>query len=105
MPILIKALPTIHFFIGLVLAILALAFLLRIILSWYPQINPKNGIWIVCYWVTEPVLKITRSFISPIGGVDITPVIWFGVISLVRELLVGPQGIFSQILIQLIVSK
>ena len=32
------------------------------------------------------------------GGVDITPVIWVGLISLLRELLVGQQGVLSQIL-------
>jgi YggT family protein len=36
--------------------------------------------------------------IAPIGGVDVTPVIWVGLISLVRELLVGQQGLLSQIL-------
>ena len=43
---------------------------------------------------------MTRKLIAPIGGVDITPVIWVGLISLVRELLVGQQGILSQILIR-----
>ncbi len=52
------------------------------------------------YVPTEVILSPTRRFISPIGGVDITPVIWFGLISLSRELLVGPQGILSQILIK-----
>ena len=74
---------------------------MRIILTWYPKINLKNGFWIVFYLPTEVFLSITMKFICPIGGVDITPVIWFGIISLSRELLVGPQGILSQILLQL----
>jgi YggT family protein len=44
------------------------------------------------------VLALSRRVISPIGGVDVTPVIWVGLISLVRELLVGQQGLLSQIL-------
>ena len=44
------------------------------------------------------MLALSRRVISPIGGVDVTPVIWVGLISLVRELLVGQQGLLSQIL-------
>jgi YggT family protein len=38
--------------------------------------------------------------IQPIGGVDVTPVIWVGLVSLVRELLVGQQGLLTQLLLQ-----
>ncbi len=101
-PILIKALPEIHFSVSLLLASWSLSFLMRIILTWYPQVKIDNGFWILIYLPTEAFLSITRRFIAPIGGVDITPVIWFGVISLARELLVGPQGILSQMLMQLV---
>ena len=101
-PILIKALPTIHLSASLLLASWSLAFLMRIVLTWYPQVKIDNGFWLLIYLPTEVFLSITRKFIAPIGGVDITPVIWFGLISLARELLVGPQGILSQILIQVL---
>ena len=96
---LIQALPTFHLLLGLLLSGLTLAFLMRIVLTWYPQINLKNGFWLVLTLPTEPVLKITRRFIPPIGGVDVSPVIWVGLISLLRELLVGQQGLLSQILL------
>ncbi len=99
-PIILEALPKIHFFMGLLLATWTLTFLMRIVLTWYPQVNLKNGFWLLFYIPTEIFLSITRRFISPIGGVDITPVIWFGIVSLARELLVGPQGIISQILLR-----
>ena len=51
-------------------------------------------------WLTEPVLALTRRVVAPIGGVDVTPVIWLGLVSLVRELLVGQQGVLSQILMR-----
>jgi len=47
---------------------------------------------------TEPVLALTRRVVSPIGGVDVTPVIWVGIVSLIRELLVGQQGLFTMVL-------
>ena len=51
-------------------------------------------------WPTEPVLSLTRRVVAPIGGVDVTPVIWVGLLSLLRELLVGQQGLLSQVLMR-----
>ena len=97
-PLLLELLPAIHLALGLLLAALTLAFLLRIVLTWYPQVDLNQGAWPVVAWPTEPVLAVSRRVIAPIGGVDVTPVIWVGLISLVRELLVGQQGLLSQIL-------
>ena len=90
----------VHLLLGLLLAAWTLAFLLRIVLTWYPQVDLKQGAWPLIAWPTEPVLALTRRVVAPIGGVDVTPVIWVGLISLVRELLVGQQGLLSQILLR-----
>ena len=95
---LIEALPIVHLVLGVLLSALTLAFLARIVLTWYPKVNERKGFWIIVFLPTEPILEITRKFIAPIGGVDVTPVIWVGLVSLMRELLVGQQGIISQIL-------
>ncbi|MEC8732033.1 MAG: YggT family protein, partial [Cyanobacteriota bacterium] len=97
-PLLLQALPVLHLLLGLLLAAWTLAFLLRIVLTWYPQVDLNKGAWPLVAWPTEPVLSVSRRVIAPIGGVDVTPVIWVGLISLVRELLVGQQGLLSQIL-------
>ena len=97
-PLLLQALPVLHLLLGLLLAAWTLAFLLRIVLTWYPQVDLNQGAWPLVAWPTEPVLSLSRRVIAPIGGVDVTPVIWVGLISLVRELLVGQQGLLSQIL-------
>ena len=97
-PLLLQALPVLHLLLGLLLAAWTLAFLLRIVLTWYPQVDLNQGAWPLVAWPTEPVLSVSRRVIAPIGGVDVTPVIWVGLISLVRELLVGQQGLLSQVL-------
>ena len=97
---LLEVLPAIHLVLGLLLAALTLAFLLRIVLTWYPQVDLKQGAWPLIAWPTEPVLSLTRKVVAPIGGVDVTPVIWVGLLSLLRELLVGQQGLLSQILMR-----
>ena len=97
-PLLLQALPVLHLLLGLLLAAWTLAFLLRIVLTWYPQVDLNQGAWPLVAWPTEPLLSVSRRVIAPIGGVDVTPVVWVGLISLVRELLVGQQGLISQIL-------
>ena len=99
-PSLLQVLPVVHLVLGLLLAALTLAFLLRIVLTWYPQVDLKQGAWPLIAWPTEPVLSLTRRVVAPIGGVDVTPVIWVGLLSLLRELLVGQQGLLSQILMR-----
>ena len=99
-PSLLQVLPVVHLVLGLLLAALTLAFLLRIVLTWYPRVDLKQGAWPLIAWPTEPVLSLTRRVVAPIGGVDVTPVIWVGLLSLLRELLVGQQGLLSQVLMR-----
>ena len=99
-PLLLRALPIIHVLLGVLLAAWTLAFLLRIVLTWYPQVDMTKGAWPLIAWPTEPVLAITRKVVAPIGGVDVTPVIWVGLVSLLRELLVGQQGLITQLVLK-----
>ena len=99
-PLLLQVLPILNVALGLLLAFWTLTFLLRIVLTWYPQIDLEQGLWRVVAVPTEPLLSLTRKVVAPIGGVDVTPVIWVGFISLVRELLVGQQGVLSLVLMR-----
>ena len=96
----LEALQIGHVLVGFLLAAWTIAFLLRIVLTWYPEVNLKDGVWIWAVLPTEPFLAATRKLIAPIGGVDVTPVIWVGLVSLARELLVGQQGVLSQVLLK-----
>ena len=98
MPLLIKRLPTLHFLMSFFIGSLTLAFLLRIILTWYPKIDLRTGFWPLIFLPTEPVLVATRKIVPPIGGVDVTPIIWVGLLSLFRELFLGQQGLLTQII-------
>ena len=84
--------------LGLVLSMLTLAFLVRLIISWYPKINTSNRLWTIVLLPTSSILKLTKKIIPPIGGVDVTPVIWIGIVSLIREILVGQQGLIKLII-------
>ena len=68
----------------------------RIVLTWYPQTAAKKP-WIYLVAPTEPLLDATRKVVKPMGGVDISPIVWFAIGSFVREILIGPQGILNLI--------
>ncbi|KAG8645080.1 hypothetical protein MANES_10G035800v8 [Manihot esculenta] len=68
-------------------------FILRIVMSWYPKLPVEKFPYVIAYAPTEPILIPTRKVIPPVGGVDVTPVVWFGLISFLNEILVGPQGL------------
>jgi YggT family protein len=69
-------------------------FIVRIVMSWDPQLDTGEKLpWAIFYRPTEPVLSVTRKVIKPIGGVDISPIIWTFILSLFNEIVLGPQGI------------
>ncbi|WP_416673022.1 YggT family protein [Egbenema bharatensis] len=73
--------------------VMILLFIFRIVLTWYPQFDLTRFPFNVVAVPTEPFLSPTRKLIPPLGGVDISPIIWVGIFSLLRELLVGQQGL------------
>ena len=78
-----------------VLALMIFLFIFRIVLTWYPQVDLNRFPLNVINLLTEPLLVPARKIVSPIGGVDITPIIWVGIFSLIREILLGQQGLLT----------
>ena len=81
--------------LGILLSFLTIGFLVRLILTWYPKVDLNKGFWLLIAIPTSSILKFTRKLIPPIGGVDVGPVIWIGIISFLREILVGQQGLIK----------
>lgn len=84
-----------NWILGLFLGLMTLLFLFRIVLTWYPQINLNRFPFNLIAIPTEPFLVPLRKLVPPVGGVDITPVLWLGMFSLLRELLLGQQGLLT----------
>ena len=78
---------------GPALSALGFLFVARIVMSWYPRLPVNKFPYVVAYAPTEPILAATRKVIPPLGGVDVTPVVWFAIVSFLSEILVGPQGL------------
>lgn len=81
--------------LGIILSVMTLFFIFRIVLTWYPQIDLKRFPFNIIAIPTEPLLIPVRKVISPIGGVDISPIIWVGICTLLREILIGQQGLLT----------
>lgn len=71
------------------------AMVFRIAASWYPAENLRKFPLLLLAVPTEPLLRATRRVFPPVGGVDISPIVWFAVGSFVREILVGSQGLLT----------
>jgi len=81
--------------LGVILGVMTFLFIFRIVLTWYPQLDLNRFPFNAIAWPTEPFLVPLRKIVPPLGGVDITPVIWVGICTLLRELLLGQQGLLT----------
>jgi YggT family protein len=83
--------------LGPLLGLMIFLFIFRIILTWYPQVDLNRLPFNLVAWPTEPFLIPLRKIVPPMGGVDITPIIWVGILSLLREILLGQQGLLTML--------
>ena len=60
--------------LGPVLSLSILLMIVRIPLSWYPNLDGKKLPWVIAVAPTEPLLGPTRRAVPPVGGVDVAPV-------------------------------
>lgn len=82
-------------FLGPTLSILSFFMLCRVVISWYPTTKVNEFPFNVVVWPTEPLLVITRNAVPPAFGVDISPIVWFGVFTFLNEILLGQQGLLT----------
>ncbi len=65
--------------------------IVRIILSWTTMFwSPPSSLTPVIrvvYDLTEPVMGLFRRYIPPIGGLDLSPIFIFVILSLIRSIL------------------
>ncbi|BAA96886.1 unnamed protein product [Arabidopsis thaliana] len=66
--------------LGPALSAFGFLFILRIVMSWYPKLPVDKFPYVLAYAPTEPILVQTRKVIPPLAGVDVTPVVWFGLV-------------------------
>lgn len=73
-------------FINVFFKLLTYALLARILLSWFRP-DPRSAWFRFLYDTTEPILKIARKVIPPVGMIDFSPILAFIALDLIRSLL------------------
>lgn len=71
-----------------VLQIYTFILLIRILITWIPNLDPHHPIVQLLFQVTEPVLEPARKLIPSIGMIDISPIVVFIVLGILQDLLV-----------------
>lgn len=69
------------------LNIYLLLIFVRILLTWFPTVESMNQVASFLSPITDPYLNIFRSFIPPIGGLDLSPMLAIIVLQVVAQML------------------
>ncbi|MCP9883786.1 YggT family protein [Synechococcus sp. ATX 2A4] len=74
------------------LSIYSLVLLVRVLLSWFPNLDWSNPVLSTVSSITDPYLNAFRGLIPPIGGLDLSALIAFLALSLGQSLLGAASG-------------
>ena len=69
------------------LSIYTLVLLVRVLLSWFPNLDWSNPVLSTVSSITDPYLNAFRGLIPPLGGLDLSAILAFLALSLVQQLL------------------
>lgn len=68
-------LEVLYTFFNFLFGALSILILIRVLMSWIPNLDPYNPIVRLIYQLTDPILEPARRLIPPIGGLDLSPLI------------------------------
>jgi YggT family protein len=69
------------------LEIYSLILLVRVLLSWFPNLDWSNPLLGTLGSITDPYLNAFRGLIPPMGGLDLSAILAFVALNLVQQLL------------------
>jgi YggT family protein len=76
-------------FLTILITILTWAILIRVLLSWIPNLDRGNPLVQLLMQITDPVLEPARRIIPPVGGMDLSPIVVILALQLLERLLRG----------------
>ncbi|MBK6430146.1 MAG: YggT family protein [Anaerolineae bacterium] len=74
-------------FIVLLFGALQFAILIRVLLTWFPNLDRSNPLVQLLSSVTDPILEPARRLIPPFGGLDISPILVLFALQLLESVL------------------
>ena len=85
---------TISSFVSIYLVLL----FIRILLSWFPQINWFDQPFSILSQLTDPYLNIFRSIIPPLGGLDFSAILAIVLLQVIQSaVLPSVAGLLAQL--------
>ena len=78
------------------LGIYIVVLLVRVLLSWFPNLDWSNPVLSSVSAITDPYLNVFRGLIPPLGGLDLSAIIAFLALQLIQSLLEQSRGFFYQ---------
>ena len=63
--------------------------LVRVLLSWFPNLDWSNPVLSGVSAITDPYLNVFRGLIPPVGGLDLSAIVAFLALQLAQSLLNG----------------
>jgi YggT family protein len=76
------------------LSIYTLILLVRVLLSWFPNLDWGNPVLATVSSITDPYLNAFRGLIPPLGGLDLSAIVAFLALQLVQTLLEQSRTLF-----------
>jgi len=69
--------------------VLTIAIIIRALLSWFPNIDPRNPLVEFIVAITEPILVPIRAVMPRIGMIDLTPMIAIILLQFIGRVLIA----------------
>lgn len=67
------------------LSLYNLLLVIRILLSWFPNVDWYSQPFAFLSQITDPYLNIFRAILPPMGGIDFSPVLGFLLLSFLQQ--------------------
>ncbi|WP_028952096.1 YggT family protein [Synechococcus sp. CC9616] len=76
------------------LQIYSLVLIVRVLLSWFPNLDWSNPVLSTVSSITDPYLNAFRGLIPPLGGIDLSAILAFVALNLLQQLLLNASFAF-----------
>ena len=77
------------------LQIYSYVLIVRVLLSWFPNLDWSNPVLSTVSSITDPYLGLFRGLIPPIGGLDLSAILAFVALNLLQQLLLNASFYFN----------
>ena len=81
------------------LQIYSLVLIVRVLLSWFPNLDWSNPVLSTVSSITDPYLNAFRGLIPPLGGIDLSAILAFVALNLLQQLLLNASVYFYSALV------